>query len=89
MTNRNCECGAKVRLGATRIKGGVMHYIEHAIDERPDCYWLSNSTWITCMKKPYPKEEADRAYVKMLYQWNNRPGTTKAPSEEGASEGKP
>lgn len=90
---RLCECGVPVRLGGHRVRvnrrQGVWHYIAHAWGRGADCQWLLNGDWHSLAIKPYPKIEADKAYIQLIERWNSRPKTTEPqprPGSEGQGE---
>jgi hypothetical protein len=66
----NCTCGKPVRMGAYRItvnrKRGVCHYIEHAGEGTKPCI---GGDWGCAMLKPYPKNDADKPWKKLLARW--------------------
>ena len=69
-----CHCGKEVRLGAQRItverRSGVYHYIVHR-DETDAC----DGPWTCIAVKPYPKDETQREYAKMIRRWNEHQST--------------
>jgi hypothetical protein len=69
MTPDTCICGQRVRLSAvkTRVNGraGVYHRIVHADDGRAAC----GGDWSCYAEKPYPKDDGQREYRKLLDRW--------------------
>lgn len=65
-------CGKPVRLGAYRLsvnrKRGVGHYIAHR-DGSP----MHERGWDCVMLKPYPKNESERPYRKLIDRWEAIP----------------
>lgn len=65
-----CVCGKRVRLGAMRVsvnrQRGVFHHIVHMADDTKPCI---PGDWSCCMLKPYPKNDADKGWHKMLARW--------------------
>lgn len=59
-----------MRLGAERVtfnrKRGVIHYIVH-MDGAGVCV---DGVWTSIMFKPYPKDEADKGWNKMIKRWD-------------------
>lgn len=68
---KNCSCGHPVRMGGERVrvnrKNGVMHRIVHMADSTPPCV---PGDWTCIMFKPYPKNEADKAWYQMRERWD-------------------
>lgn len=66
---KNCECGKQVRLGALKIrvsgKYGVCHYIEHMDGSK-----MCKSGFECAAIKPYPKNEREKEYYKLIERWN-------------------
>ena len=64
-----CICGKPVRLGAYRItinrKRGVAHYIAHR-----DGSAMHGSIWECFSFKPYPNNEEDKNWNKLMQRWN-------------------
>jgi hypothetical protein len=64
----DCVCGKPVVLRVARIsvnrRRGVAHWIEHA-DGTP----MHGLGWECAALKPYPKNEADKPYRKLLDRW--------------------
>lgn len=64
---RPCKCGKSVRLGAYKIrvnrKNGVAHYIAHFSDG------VALPGWSCMAFKPYPKDETQAEYRKLLDRW--------------------
>ena len=67
--NNCCVCGKPVRLGAYRIsinrKRGVAHYIAHQ-DGSP----LHGYKWDCASFKPYPTNDDDKNWNKLMQRWN-------------------
>lgn len=64
-----CSCGRDVRLRAMHIrfngKRGIAHYLEH-VDGTAVCV---PGSWSCSMLKPYPKNEDDKPYRKMMLKF--------------------
>lgn len=62
----NCPCGKGVRLRGHRLsvnrRRGVAHYLEH-VDGTPPCV---DGDWDCVSFKPYPKNEADQEWSKLI-----------------------
>jgi hypothetical protein len=65
------KCGKRVRLGAYHItinqQRGVGHYIAH-MDGSP----MHDPGWDCITLKPYPKNEADKPWRKMIDRWDSQ-----------------
>jgi len=77
----NCACGKGVRLRALKVrvngKRGVAHYLEHT-DCSPLCV---EGKWLCSQFKPYPKNENDREWRRMMDRFEAAVSAKEAESE--------
>ncbi len=77
-----CSCGRSVRLGAFKItaarRRGVAHYIQHTDGTAftSECVPSKDAgggvghDYVCAMMKPYPTKDTDKAWCKMMQNWN-------------------